>query len=310
MTTRDIYDSGFDEDDGRTISTTNCPDCEERLRTDSGETACTVCGLVIEDQPFDFEEPPAEISDTLGRDRTGAPLTERRHDRGLSSEIGFGTDGKGNTLPGTKRRQLGRLRREHGRARWGSKAERNLGSGLTEIARMSSALDLPKSLQDEACRHFRQAQEADLLKGRSIEAMASASAYAACREDGRIETIDDVAAVARVETVAITNAYNVLNRELGLAARPRNPSGFVPRLCSDLGLDLCVERRARALARRATAEGVGIGCQPVGVAAGCLAIVVEDDGIAVTQSELARAAGVSIETIRARRDQLREEVGR
>jgi len=309
MTTRDIYDSGFDEDDGRTIQGT-CPDCEGRLRTDSGETACTVCGLVIEDRPFDFEEPSAEISDTLGRNRTGAPLTERRHDRGLSSEIGFGTDAKGNTLSAKKRRQLGRLRREHGRARWGSKAERNLGIGLSEISRMGSALELPKSLQDEACRHFRQAQDADLLTGRSIEAMASASVYAACREDGRIETIEDVAAVARVETVAITNAYNVMNRELGLAVRPRNPAAFVPRLCSELGLELCVERRARALAKRATAEGVGIGCQPVGVAAGCLAIVIEDDGIAVTQSDLAGVAGVSIETIRARRDQLREELDR
>jgi len=309
MATRDIYERSFDEDDGRTIQGT-CPDCEGRLRTDGGETACTVCGLVIEDQPFDFEEPPAEISDTLGRDRTGAPLTERRHDRGLSSEIGFGKDAKGNTLPGKKRRQLGRLRREHGRARWGSKAERNLGSGLTEVSRMGSGLELPNSVRDEACRHFRQAQEADLLKGRSIEAVASASVYAACREDGRIETIEDVAAVARVEKVAITNAYNVMNRELSLAVRPRNPAAFVPRLCTDLKLGLGIERRARALARSATAEGVGIGCQPVGVAAGCLAIVIEDEGVGVTQSELARAAGVSIETIRARRDQLRAELDR
>ena len=309
MATRDIYERSFDEDDGRTIRGV-CPDCEGRLRTDAGETACTVCGLVIEERRIDFEEPPAEISDTLGRGRTGAPLTERRHDRGLSSEIGFGIDARGNTLSVKKRRQLGRLRREHGRARWASKAERNLGSGLSEVSRMGSALELPKPLQYEACRHFRLAQEADLLKGRSIEAIASASVYAACREDGRIETIDDALGVARVDKVAITNAYNVLNRELGLAVRPRNPAAFVPRLCSELGLDRRVERAACALARRVTSEGVGVGCQPVGVAAGCLAVVIEEDGPAVTQSKLAKSAGVSIETIRARRDQIREELGR
>jgi transcription initiation factor TFIIB len=309
MATRDIYERGFDEDDGRTIQGP-CPDCEGRLRTDSGETACTVCGLVIEGRHFDFEEPPAEISDTLGRDRIGAPLTERRHDRGLSSEIGFGTDAKGNTLSGKKRRQLGRLRREHGRARWGSKAERNLGIGLTEISRMGSALELPKSLPDEACRHFRQAQEADLLRGRSIEAVASASVYAACREDGRVETIADVAEVSRVSRPAIKNAYNVMNRELGLAVQPRAPAAFVPRLCSDLGLDRHVGRETCELAGRATAAGIGIGCQPVGVAAGCLAVVIEDGGIGVTQSELAGVADVSIATVRARRDQLRPELDR
>jgi len=42
---RDIYDSGFDEDDGRTIQGT-CPDCEGRLRTDSGETTGTICKVV------------------------------------------------------------------------------------------------------------------------------------------------------------------------------------------------------------------------------------------------------------------------
>jgi transcription initiation factor TFIIB len=134
--------------------------------------------------------------------------------------------------------------------------------------------------------------------------------YAACREDGRVETIADVAEVARVSEAAITNAYNVMNRELGLAVLPRDPATFVPRLCSDLGLSRRIERAARELARSATGRGVGIGCQPVGVAAGCLTIVIEDSEVAVTQSELAGAAGVSIETIRARRDQLRAEVDR
>ena len=61
-------------------------------------------------------------------EQTGAPLTPTRHDRGLSTEIWYKIDGSGNTLSGSKHCQLGRLRREHVRGRWRSKAERNLGN--------------------------------------------------------------------------------------------------------------------------------------------------------------------------------------
>ena len=54
-------------------------------------------------------------ADEHKHDRTGAPLTVARHDRGLSTEIGHSVDTKGNTLSGQKRRQLGRIRREHKR---------------------------------------------------------------------------------------------------------------------------------------------------------------------------------------------------
>ncbi|MCU4726400.1 transcription initiation factor IIB [Halapricum hydrolyticum] len=309
MTPRDIYDGGFDEDDGRSLPNTDCPECEGQLRTDGGETACTHCGLIVEEYRFDHEDIPRELSDTLGRSRTGAPLCEHRHDRGLSSEIGFGTDGKGNTLPGRTRRRLGRLRREHSRARWRSKVERNLAHGLTEIARIRSARSLPRSIRDAACRHFRKAQEADLLRGRSVEAFAAASVYAACREHERTETIADVATVACATESGIKNAYGVLNREFGLAVMPRDPAAFVPRLVSDLSLSRAVERSARELAHEATVQGIAIGCQPLGVAAGCLAIVLADREIAVRQVDLANSAGVSTATVRARRDQLQTELG-
>jgi transcription initiation factor TFIIIB Brf1 subunit/transcription initiation factor TFIIB len=71
------------------------------------------------------------------RERTGAPLTAARHDRGLSTEIGHGTDARGNELSGQKRRLLARMRREQTRGRWRSKAERNLAHGLSEVHRLA-----------------------------------------------------------------------------------------------------------------------------------------------------------------------------
>jgi len=52
MTARDIYERGFDEDDGKTITATECPDCDARLETNGGETACTDRGLILTDSPL------------------------------------------------------------------------------------------------------------------------------------------------------------------------------------------------------------------------------------------------------------------
>ncbi|TKX69288.1 transcription initiation factor IIB family protein [Halorubrum sp. SP9] len=83
---------------------------------------------------------------------------------------------------------------------------------------------------------FRSAQNEDLLRGRSIEAIAAASVYGACRYNGRSRLVYDVSEMARVAESRVTNAYKTLNEELGLPAEPVSPSMFVPRLASDLSV--------------------------------------------------------------------------
>ena len=70
-----------------------------------------------------------------------------------------------------------------------------------------SRLELSETIRDQACQLFRSAQNEDLLRGRSIEAMAAASVYGACRCTGRPQTLDGVTDAARVEHLRITNAY-------------------------------------------------------------------------------------------------------
>jgi transcription initiation factor TFIIB len=56
------------------------------------------------------------------------------------------------SVSGTKRRQLGRLRREHTRAKIGSKADRNLLSGLIEIRQMAAALGFTTAIETNSKR--------------------------------------------------------------------------------------------------------------------------------------------------------------
>ncbi|MFC6943107.1 transcription initiation factor IIB family protein [Salinirubellus sp. GCM10025818] len=308
MSLRDIYERTFDEDvHNGEQSGPACPECGGIVHTNSIETACEDCGLVVEDRPIDHG-PEWRAFDDDERDRrkrTGPPLTPTRHDRGLSGEIGFDrTDANGTTLSGQKRHQLARLRREHRRGRWSSKAEQNLAHGLTEVRRIVSALDLPRSLRDQACQLHRTATEEDLIRGRSVEAMAAASVYAACRCAGLPRTLEEVGATSAVSNERVQNSYGVLNRELELPTVPMDPIEYVPKLISTLDVSPVTRQRAVTLARKVTTSGAANGCHPAGVAAGCVYQAAQEQEERITQAELADAAEVSVMTVRAQWKQL------
>lgn len=305
MAISDIYETGFDEDVQTNSSANHCPECNGRITTNAVETVCEECGLVVDEQRIDHG-PEWRAFDEDKRERTGAPLTATRHDRGLSTEIGRGTDANGNTLSGRKRRQVARMRREQTRGRFQSKAERNLAHGLGEVRRIVSALELSETIRDQACQLFRSAQNDDLLPGRSIEAMATASVYGACRCNGLSQTLDDVTDPARVEQSRVTNAYKTLNTELGLPAKPMTPSEFVPRLASELDVPDQMRQRARSLAEDSESTGVTTGVRPSGFAAACLYKAGCEQDRLLTQSEVAEVANVSIVTVRTHRDALDE----
>ncbi len=303
MSSRAIYERAFDEDVQH--ETNHCPECDARIITNAVETTCEDCGLVIDEERIDHG-PEWRSFEADERERTGAPLTVARHDRGLSTEIGRGADAKGNQLSGRKRQQLGRLRREQSRGRFQSKAERNLAHGLGEVRRISSALGLSETIRDQACQLFRSAQNEDLLHGRSIEAMAAASVYGACRCNGLSRTLDDITEPARVEQSRVTNAYQTLNTELCLPAQPMTPSEFIPQLASELDVPDQIRQRARQLAKQSESTSVTSGVNPSGFAAACLYKAGCEAGRLLTQAEIAAAANVSTITIRTHRDALNE----
>jgi len=303
MHTRDIYDSGFDEETGRTLTKTACPECDGRLETDGGETSCRECGVIVDSYYIDHSfEPRAFPDEDTQKERTGAPLTEARHDRGLSTEIGWRKDAKGNTLSERKRCQLNRLRREHTRGRWRSKAERNLAHGLGSITRLTGVLDLPRSLKERACSLVRIAQEEYLVQGLSIEGIAAGCVYGVCRINGVTRTVAEVSEYARVEQSHVLTCYRVLNEVLSLPAPPRSPQEFVRKLAGEFALSAGVVYRAETLASRAHESGVSAGKHPAGFAATCLRVVAEEVGETVVQRTVAEAAGVSSATVRSHRE--------
>jgi transcription initiation factor TFIIB len=238
-------------------------------------------------------------------------LTLARHDRGLNTEIGRGQDGNGNRLSQNKRRTLNRLRTQHSRAQFESKADRNLAHACGEIARLTSTLDLSRARREEASTLYRQAQQQSLIRGRSIESMAAGSVYSACRCSGTVLTVPQIAEVTSCSTDTVWNAYGVLNTKLDLDVPVRQPQAFVAMCASDCDTTVPSSVRHHALELTTVAEETGLanGRHPAGVAAACLYRAGNEAEISLTQTDLAEAASVTPGTIRKRRNELQTALG-
>ncbi len=271
-----------------------CPECGGRTRVESAETVCGDCGLVVEADRIDHgPEWRSFDDDDTNPERTGAPLTRSRHDRGLSTEIGRSTKVKGR-----KRRRLARMRTQHNRARISSKRDRNKVYAYTEIRRLTGALELPDSIRDTACSLFDSAQSASLLRGRSLEGFACACVYVACRTADVPRTVEEVCTEAKATVSEHEAAFDAMNRDLGLPLGPTTPVEYLPRFASSLDCAPAVERRARELSDRAIEEGIANGRNPAGVAAGCLYAAAREFDADVTQGDVADLADVTTVTVR------------
>ena len=291
-----------------------CPECGGRLMTDAehGETVCEDCGLVVDEGSVD-RGPEWRAFDSREKDeksRVGAPTTKMMHDQGLSTNIDWrDKDAYGNTLSSRQRAKMQRLRTWDERFRTRDAKERNLKQALGEIERMASALGLPENVRETASVIYRRALDEDLLPGRSIEAIATASLHAAARQAGVPRSIDEVADVSRIEQMEFERAYRYIVRELGLGIKPADPTSYVGRFASDLDVSDEVEQRARELLETTKREGAHSGKSPVGLAAAAVYAAALLTNQRVTQSEVSEIADVSEVTIRNRYKELLEVEG-
>ena len=289
----------------------DCPECSGKLIVDDehGETVCTECGLVVEEDSVD-RGPEWRAFDAQEKDqksRVGAPTTNMMHDKGLSTNIDWrDKDAYGNALGAKQRKKMQRLRKWNERFRTRDSKERNLKQALGEIDRMASALGLPENVRETASVIYRRALDENLLPGRSIEGVSTASVYAAARQAGVPRSLDEITEVSRVEKSEIARTYRYVVRELGLEVKPSDPESYVPRFASSLELSEEAEMRARQLLQNAKEQGVHSGKSPVGLAAAAVYAAALLTNEKTTQAAVSEVADISEVTIRNRYHELLE----
>ncbi|KZN22784.1 transcription initiation factor IIB 2 [Haladaptatus sp. R4] len=282
-----------------------CPECGGNLVADSehAETVCSECGLVVQTDGIDRgpEWRAFDASERDSKSRVGMPTTKMMHDKGLSSNIGWqNKDAHGRSLSPRQREKMQRLRTWDERFRTRDSKERNLKQALGEIDRMASALGLPDNVREMASVIYRRALNEDLLPGRSIEGVATASLYAAARQSGIPRTMDEMTTVSRIDGMEFKRTYRYIVRELNLGVQPADPEQYLSRFESEFDLTPATKRRAHDLLKTAKETGATSGKSPVGLAAAALYAAALLEGENLTQDAVSEVSDVSTVTIRNR----------
>jgi len=292
-----------------------CPECESETlvrNADGRELSCEECGLIVEEDNIDHgpEWRAFNHQERQSKSRVGAPTTQTMHDKGLTTTIDWkDKDAYGRSISSKKRSQMHRLRKWQERIRTKDAGERNLQFALSEIDRMASALGVPRSVREVASVLYRRALEEDLIRGRSIEGVATSTLYAACRKEGIPRSLAEVAEVSRVERKEIGRTYRYIAQELGLEMEPVDPKKYVPRFSSDLDLSEEAQAKANDIIDTTAEMGLLSGKSPTGYAAAAIYAAALLCNEKVTQREVADVAEVTEVTIRNRYQEQIEAMG-
>ncbi|NVM34463.1 MAG: transcription initiation factor IIB [Candidatus Lokiarchaeota archaeon] len=290
-----------------------CIECGKNIFFDEnrGLIVCEECGLVHSENHIDSgpEWRAFDADQKKKRTRTGAPMTYMIHDKGLSTMIDWkNRDIFGKEIPAKLRGQIYRLRKWQSRIRVSDATERNLTFALSELDRMASNLDLQKNLRECSAKIYRDAVEAHLIRGRSIEGVAAASLYAACRMYKVPRTLNEIAEVARVDKKEIGRSFRFISYELSLELNPTRPMDYLTRFISELELPTKCQKTAKMIIRMAEVRGLTSGRGPTGVCAAAIYASCILTNERRTQRKIARISCVTEVTVRNRFSELVENL--
>jgi len=284
------------------LSVETCSECGSSLLlrdTENAEVVCGNCGFVIttrltdrgpEWRAFTPEERKQKV-------RVGTPQTFMLHDKGLSTKIDW-RDISG--FAPKKRAQLHRIRQWQQRSRVSSSTEKNLALALSEIHRLSGALNLPKNIVETAAVIYRKAVKKRLIRGRSIRGLATVATYVACRQSKLVRTITELSKASGIDRKEIASNYRFLVRKLKFFVPPVKPNQYVTRLSNQLGLNGKTEGIAHKILRGAKKQRLTSGRGAKSIAAATCYIASTVSGERRTQRDFAEAADVTEVTIRNR----------
>ena len=82
------------------------------------------------------------------------------------------------------------------------------------------SIGLTKTIRETAAVNYKKAVEKRLIRGRSIEGVAAASLYAACRQCDNPRTLDEIGETGRTGRKEIGRTYRFMVRELKMKIPP------------------------------------------------------------------------------------------
>ncbi|MFX1479429.1 MAG: transcription initiation factor IIB family protein [Promethearchaeota archaeon] len=278
-----------------------CPECGGAIIyvEEKGEDVCEQCGLIINERAVDSSHSGKRAytnQEKESREHTGAPISILLPDMGLSTVI----DKDKINNPDLKRA-----------AKWNTRItwqKRNLLIASTELKRIGSNLNLPTHVKEEGMRLYIEAFKRKLLRGRSINAMAAACLYLACRAKDIPRTLQEILDESSVKAKEVRRSMSVLVRELNLKTQSTDPVALIPRYISDLGLDAEIEGLTNKILIAYNSRFSIGGKDPKGLCAGAIYLACRIRELEVTQQQIVDAVGVTEVTLRSRYKELKTKL--
>jgi len=176
---------------------TQCPECQSGLIHDcsKGEYICQSCGCVVMDQVDDYgpESISTDFEEKSKNTRASGFTSYSLHDFGLRTEIGLGSkDYSGKSIDQQIVEQMNSMRKWHSRIRVASPKERRLSNVLSKINEICSGMSLPKTITETAAMIYRNFENKNDAKGKSILCMAAATIYMACKRCSVVRSLDEI----------------------------------------------------------------------------------------------------------------------
>ena len=278
-----------------------CPECGRtnlHHNVDKGEIMCRSCGYILDDKHIslgkewrDFDE-----GDDNEMRRSGAPTSYTKYDMGMGTVIGTEMDGF--SLDKKQRYKLQRLKKWQ--KRLSTVMEKNLKIALGELRRLSSFLNLPQSIEEEAAKTYTEAVQKNLVRGRSIESVVAGVVYASCRRQNIPRTLEEISESSGISKKEIGRSYRYITRELKIKILPSNPVDYISRFASILNYGPETQSHAVEILSEALGLELTSGRGPIGIAAAALYIAGLLKGERRTQRDISEVSGVTEVTIRNR----------
>ena len=268
---------------------------------EKGEMVCLDCGLVLEERIID---PSPEYraynqEQKNSRERIGSPLTNLRHDYGMSTEVTVSSkDAHGKALSQERINQLRKFK-------WLQKREnkstaRNLKKAIHEIKRITAELELPPAVAETAGMLYRKVLKADLVRGRSIKCMVAPTIYLAARKMNVPITIKDLEVASMENKKAIARSFRIIISELDIKPDPFDPKKLISRLSSELKITPQTQQVALQLLLEVVKNKMHTGKTPMSIAGAAIYIACLQTGERRTQQMVAKAAKTTPVTLRNR----------
>lgn len=270
------------------------------LDVDNGERICNNCGSVLEDK-MEFDEFGSSTTRPISKNPLGTFSSLAQPDRGLSTTISMtNTDVNGTAFTSRQSTTIRRIRNLDKISKNHRNRYRNLKNACTILIRIKDKLLLSESIVEKAAYYYRKVLEKGIIKGRSIKEFVVASVYVSCRESHIPRTLDEISNAVNANKIFAGKCYRLLLRKLSLPLPPVNLNIHLTKIANKAGVGKKTLLRSLEMMRIIKDNPISCGKDPVALSIGVLYAACLEMKEDISQSQIAKAGGMSILTLRKR----------